>query len=83
MTAMRPAREQADLVKGQGSHVFALGVGAAVTKPSSASRLTAVSGFDQVAANALSRGPTTRWSRTSTISPRRCARSRRSSVRPR
>ena len=40
-------RREADLVKEQGSHVFALGVGAAVTKPTSARRLTAVSGFDQ------------------------------------
>ena len=46
VTAMRPAAFEADLVKAQGSHVFALGVGAAVTKPASASRLTAVSGFD-------------------------------------
>jgi uncharacterized repeat protein (TIGR01451 family) len=45
--AMRPAAEQADLVKGQGSHVFALGVGAAVTNEASARRLTAVSGFDR------------------------------------
>src|SRR5262245_18590991 len=44
---MRPAAAQADLVKGQGSHVFALGVGAAVTTPDSARRLTAISGFDQ------------------------------------
>ena len=44
--ALRRAAEQADLVKGQGSHVFAMGVGAAVTKPASARRLTAVSGFD-------------------------------------
>ncbi len=47
VTAMRPAAEEADIVKGQGSHVFAIGVGAAVTKPSSARRLTAISGFDQ------------------------------------
>jgi uncharacterized repeat protein (TIGR01451 family) len=46
VTAMRPAAIQADLVKEQGSHVFAIGVGAAVTKPASASRLTAISGFD-------------------------------------
>ena len=45
--AMRRAAEEADVVKGQGSRVFALGVGAAVTKPTSARRLTAVSGFDQ------------------------------------
>jgi uncharacterized repeat protein (TIGR01451 family) len=47
VTALRRAAEQADLVKKQGSHVFAMGVGSAVTKPTSASRLTAVSGFDQ------------------------------------
>ena len=47
VTAMRPAAEEADLVKADGSHVLALGVGAAVTKPASASRLTAVSGFDE------------------------------------
>ena len=45
--ALRRAAQQADLVKGQGSHVLAMGVGAAVTKPSSARRLTAVSGFDR------------------------------------
>ena len=45
--ALRRAAEQADLVKAQKSHVFALGVGEAVTKPTSARRLTAVSGFDQ------------------------------------
>jgi uncharacterized repeat protein (TIGR01451 family) len=48
VTAMRPAAQEADLVKGQGSHVFALGVGAAVTKPASARRLTAISGFDKL-----------------------------------
>jgi uncharacterized repeat protein (TIGR01451 family) len=47
VTAMRPAAAQADLVKGQGSHIFALGVGAAVTGANSARRLTAISGFDQ------------------------------------
>ena len=45
--ALRRAAEQADLVKAQKSHVFALGVGQAVTKPTSARRLTAISGFDQ------------------------------------
>jgi uncharacterized repeat protein (TIGR01451 family) len=45
--ARGPAAKEADLVKAQGSHVFALGVGAAVTKPSSAQRLTAISGFNQ------------------------------------
>jgi uncharacterized repeat protein (TIGR01451 family) len=45
--ALRLAATEADLVKAQGSHVFALGVGAAVTKPASAHRLTAISGFHQ------------------------------------
>ena len=35
------------MVKAQGSRVFALGVGAAVTTPTSARRLTAISGFDR------------------------------------
>ena len=48
VAAMRPAQAEADVVKGQGSHVLALGVGAAVTKPASARRLTAISGFDQL-----------------------------------
>jgi uncharacterized repeat protein (TIGR01451 family) len=47
VAAMRPAAQAADLVKAQGSHVFALGVGAAVTTEGSARRLTAISGFDQ------------------------------------
>ena len=47
VTAMRPAAAEADFVKEQGSHVFAVGVGAAVTRPTSARRLTAISGFDQ------------------------------------
>jgi uncharacterized repeat protein (TIGR01451 family) len=47
VTAMRGAQGEADQVKIQGSHVFALGVGAAVTTEASASRLTAVSGFDE------------------------------------
>ncbi|HEY7632899.1 MAG TPA: VWA domain-containing protein [Thermoleophilaceae bacterium] len=55
VTAMRPAAEQADLVKSQGSHVFALGVGAAVTKPASAHRLTAISGFNQLPPFGLSK----------------------------
>ena len=46
-TALRRAAIEADSVKGQGSHVFALGVGSAVTDAASASRLTAISGFDQ------------------------------------
>ena len=45
--AMRRAAEEADVVKAQGSRVFALGVGAAVTTPASARRLTAISGFDR------------------------------------
>jgi uncharacterized repeat protein (TIGR01451 family) len=52
---MRPAWTQANLVKGQGSHVFALGVGAAVTKSSSASRLIAVSGYDEFPGTDFSR----------------------------
>ena len=44
---MRPAAEEADRVKAQGTHVFALGVGAAVTKADSADRLTAISGPDE------------------------------------
>ena len=47
VAAMRPAAEEADRVKAQGTHVFALGVGAAVTKPDSADRLTAISGPDE------------------------------------
>lgn len=47
VTALRRAAVAADVVKGQGSHVFALGVGAAVTSPASANRLTAVSGFEE------------------------------------
>ena len=46
--AMRRAAVEADFVKGQGSHVVALGVGEAVTQPRSARRLTAVSGFDEL-----------------------------------
>jgi hypothetical protein len=45
--AMRRAATEADSVKAQGSHVFAVGVGAAVTTPDSARRLTAVSGPDR------------------------------------
>ena len=47
VTAMRPAAVEADALKEQGSHIFAVGVGAAVTKSTSARRLTAISGFDQ------------------------------------
>jgi uncharacterized repeat protein (TIGR01451 family) len=54
-TAMRPAAAQANLVKNQGSHVLAMGVGDAVTTPTSARRLTAVSGFDQYPGTDFSR----------------------------
>jgi uncharacterized repeat protein (TIGR01451 family) len=47
VTALTRAAGEADQVKAQGSHVFALGVGAAVTDPLSARRLTAESGFNQ------------------------------------
>ena len=47
VTALRPAAAEADLVKAQGSHVIAMGVGAAVTDAKSARRLTAISGFDK------------------------------------
>jgi uncharacterized repeat protein (TIGR01451 family) len=56
VTALRPAAAQADLVKGQGSHVLAMGVGAAVTTPTSARRLTAVSGFDKYPPAAFGQG---------------------------
>ena len=45
--ALRRAANQADFVKGQKSHVLAMGVGAAVTDGNSARRLTAISGFDK------------------------------------
>jgi uncharacterized repeat protein (TIGR01451 family) len=45
--ALRRAAHEADVVKGQGSHVFALGVGEAVQNENSARRLSAISGFDQ------------------------------------
>jgi uncharacterized repeat protein (TIGR01451 family) len=51
--ALRRAAQQADLVKAQGSHIFAMGVGAAVTNASSARRLTAVSGFDRFPATSF------------------------------
>jgi uncharacterized repeat protein (TIGR01451 family) len=54
VTAMRPAEEEADLVKEDGSHVFAMGVGAAVTKQSSADRLTAISGTQQLPPSSFS-----------------------------
>jgi uncharacterized repeat protein (TIGR01451 family) len=47
VTALRRAVAEADLVKEQGSHVLAMGVGAAVTNEASARRLTAISGFDR------------------------------------
>jgi uncharacterized repeat protein (TIGR01451 family) len=46
-TALTRAAAEADLVKGQGSHVLAIGVGSAVTKPTSERRLTAISGFQR------------------------------------
>ena len=51
--ALQKATAQADIVKSQGSHIFAIGVGAAVTKPTSAARLTAVSGPNQYPATAF------------------------------
>ena len=54
--ALGKAATEADLVKGDGSHVFAVGVGSAVTKPTSATRLTAVSGTDQVPPADLEKG---------------------------
>lgn len=54
VAAMRPAAAEADLVKEQGSHVFAMGVGAAVTKEASAHRLTAISGTDELPPSAFS-----------------------------
>ena len=47
VTALSRAAAEADLVKAQGSHVLALGVGDAVTSPTSARRLTAISGFNE------------------------------------
>jgi uncharacterized repeat protein (TIGR01451 family) len=55
VAAMRPAAAQADFVKEQGSHVFAMGVGAAVTKEASADRLTAMSGTNKLPPSAFSR----------------------------
>ena len=82
--AMRLAAEQADRVKEQGSHVLALGVGAAVTKAASERRLTgSQASIVSAAAGAPSPRPTTPWSRTSTSSRRRSARSRSSSARRR
>ena len=45
--ALRPAAVHADEVKVQGSHIFSVGVGAAVTGEGSERRLTAVSEFDE------------------------------------
>jgi uncharacterized repeat protein (TIGR01451 family) len=45
--ALTKAANEANQVKNQKSHVFALGVGSAVTKETSARRLTAVSGTQQ------------------------------------
>src|SRR5262249_4460229 len=45
--ALQRAANQADVVKGQGSKMFVMGVGAAVTGAASAARLTAISGFDR------------------------------------
>jgi uncharacterized repeat protein (TIGR01451 family) len=56
VTAMRPAAEEADRVKMNGSHILALGVGAAVTTETSARRLTAVSGFHKIPPADLSTG---------------------------
>lgn len=42
--AMTRAASAADRVKAQGSHVFVIGVGAAINNPDSAARLTAISG---------------------------------------
>jgi uncharacterized repeat protein (TIGR01451 family) len=49
--AMRRAQQEANKVKLQRSHVFALGVGAAVNNARSANRLKAVSGFEQYPGN--------------------------------
>jgi uncharacterized repeat protein (TIGR01451 family) len=45
--ALRRAALAADVVKDEGSHVLALGVGEAVTQPNSVRRLTAISGPDR------------------------------------
>ena len=49
--ALRQAEQEANQVKDDGSHVFMLGVGAAVNNARSADRLTAVSGFQQYPGN--------------------------------
>jgi uncharacterized repeat protein (TIGR01451 family) len=49
--AMRRAQQEANKVKLQRSHIFALGVGAAVNNARSANRLKAVSGFQQYPGN--------------------------------
>jgi uncharacterized repeat protein (TIGR01451 family) len=45
--ALTKAQTESDRVKAQRSHVFAIGVGSAVTKPTSERRLTAVSGTQE------------------------------------
>jgi uncharacterized repeat protein (TIGR01451 family) len=45
--ALTKAQTESDRVKAQGSHIFAIGVGSAVQKETSARRLTAVSGAQQ------------------------------------
>lgn len=47
-TALTPAIVQADAVKTQGSHILAVGVGAALNNAASLARLTAISGPDTV-----------------------------------
>ncbi|MGH3337745.1 MAG: VWA domain-containing protein, partial [Propionibacteriaceae bacterium] len=49
--ALRRAQIESNDVKDDGSHVFMLGVGAAVNNARSADRLTAVSGFEQYPGN--------------------------------
>jgi hypothetical protein len=45
--ALQPAWEEANLVKGQGSHIFAVGVGPAVDLETSRRRLAAVTGYNE------------------------------------
>jgi uncharacterized repeat protein (TIGR01451 family) len=49
--ALRRAEAESNDVKGQNSHIFMLGVGAAVNNARSADRLTAVSGFEEYPGN--------------------------------
>ena len=51
VTALQRAEQESNEVKLQGSHVFALGVGEAVSNRRSANRLTAISGFEQYPGN--------------------------------